>query len=72
MDWDRFGRKGQRCEIVGGRSSYVQVCFMDGHTLVVNRQALRRAKPSELKVVDGKDEIGHILAAVPHASEGET
>jgi hypothetical protein len=51
MDWDRFGRKGQRCEIIGGRFSQVQIRFEDGHTEVVNRQALRRAKPSEIKLL---------------------
>jgi hypothetical protein len=53
MDWDRFGRKGQRCEIVKAGFSQVQIRFQDGHTEVVNRQALRRAKPSEIKMLDG-------------------
>lgn len=52
MDWDRFGRKGQRCEILKGQFSQVQIRFEDGHTEIVNRMALRRAKPSELKKVD--------------------
>jgi hypothetical protein len=44
LTWDREGRKGQRCEIIGTRNtlSDVQVRFEDGYTAIVNRKALRR------------------------------
>ena len=68
MDWDRHGRKGQRCEIIGGESAYVQVRFMDGVTKIVNRQALRRALPSELKTLDANDPGADILSPSPMGS----
>lgn len=42
--WDREGRQGQRCQIIGVRSTVdnVQIRFEDGHTAIVNRKALRR------------------------------
>lgn len=42
--WDRLGRQGQRCEIIGTRStvSDVQIRFEDGFTAIVKRTALRR------------------------------
>lgn len=43
--WDRLGRKGQRCEIIGTRNTIgnVQVRFADGFTAIISRKALRRA-----------------------------
>lgn len=49
MDWDRMNRKGQRCEILRAVGARVHIKFMDGSTGVVERAALRRAKPSEMK-----------------------
>lgn len=42
--WNRMGRQGERCEIIGVRKTngYVQVRFEDGFTAIVNRKALRR------------------------------
>jgi hypothetical protein len=44
MRWDRFDRKGKRCEIIGVRNTIgdVQVRFEDGFTAIVKRGALRR------------------------------
>lgn len=44
MTWDRLGRQGQRCEIIGTRNtiSDVQIRFEDGFTAIVKRAALRR------------------------------
>jgi hypothetical protein len=44
LTWDRLGRQGQRCEIIGrkGTVGMVQVRFEDGFTAIVNRAALRR------------------------------
>ena len=69
MDWDRYGKKGARCEILGGRGNSVQVRFEDGTTRIVNRQALRRAKPSELKRLDAKSESESILSLSPALPE---
>lgn len=53
MAGNRYGRKGQRCEILGleaqkgtnlPANQNVQVRFEDGSTMIVNRGALRRAK----------------------------
>lgn len=55
MDWDRLaGRKGQLCNMLATpqKTSLVQVRFVDGFTAVINRRALRRAKPSEIKSLD--------------------
>jgi hypothetical protein len=50
LTWDREGRKGQRCEIIGSRSTIgnVQVRFEDGFTAIINRKALRRAPPKKI------------------------
>ena len=47
LTWDREGRQGQRCMILGGKKHFlmVQVRFEDGYTAIVNRKALRR-KPA--------------------------
>jgi hypothetical protein len=52
MDWDRLGRKGQRCEILGGRGGLVQIRFKDGLTTLINRMAVRRLTPAEIKKYD--------------------
>lgn len=52
MDWDRLGRKGMRCEILGGRGGLVQVRFEDGFTSLISRQALRRLSDAERKRLD--------------------
>lgn len=52
MDWDRFGRKGQFCQMLpikGNLSSTVQVRFEDGFTGIISRRALRRPRQSEQK-----------------------
>ncbi len=51
LTWDREGRKGQRCEIIGARNTIgnVQVRFEDGFTAIINRKALRRAPPKKDK-----------------------
>jgi uncharacterized protein YgiM (DUF1202 family) len=48
LTWDRLGRKGQRCEIIGTRNTIgnVQIRFEDGFTAIVNRKALRRKSGS--------------------------
>ena len=40
--WDRLGRKGQRCKILRQTRQTAQIKFEDGHTMVVNRLAIRR------------------------------
>lgn len=47
LRWDRYNRKGQRCQIIGAKNGFgaVQVRFEDGFTVVINREALRREKP---------------------------
>ena len=44
LTWDRLGRKGQRCQIIGWISTlgYVHVRFEDGFMAILNRKALRR------------------------------
>lgn len=44
LTWEREGRKGQRCEIIGtrGTNANVQIRFEDGYTAIVKRTALRR------------------------------
>jgi hypothetical protein len=50
LTWEREGRKGQRCEIIGARSTIgdVQVRFEDGFTAILNRKALRRAPTQKI------------------------
>lgn len=68
MDWDRYGKKGELCQILPtqNRGQLVQVRFQDGTTGLINRQAIRRAKPSEKKAaqktVDAKGKNRDILA----------
>lgn len=47
LRWDRYHRKGQRCQIIGAKNGFgeVQVRFEDGFTVVINREALRRETP---------------------------
>jgi hypothetical protein len=47
MDWDRYGKKGELCELLGGRGALVQIRFADGTTGLISRRAIRRAKESE-------------------------
>lgn len=44
LAWDRQGRKGQRCTIIRQTQHTCQVRFEDGHTTVINRQAIQRVK----------------------------
>ncbi len=57
MDWDRFGRKGQTCEMLRMPNTFnsaVQVRFEDGFVAVVDRQALRRLKTKQTEEDHGK------------------
>ena len=72
MDWDRLGRKGQRCEIIGGRmGTTVQVKFQDGFTAIISRGAVRRVKDSEKKSPLDTSQKGSTLAANHPPSKGE-
>lgn len=54
---DIFGKKGEICEILqtkGVGNGLTQLRFADGFSPVLNRAAIRRAKPSELKALDEK------------------
>jgi hypothetical protein len=42
LQWDRMGRKGQRCRILTMNGKLTQVQFQDGFTCLVDRRALRR------------------------------
>lgn len=46
LRWDRYRRKGQRCQIIGAKNGFgeVQVRFEDGYTVVISREALRRVE----------------------------
>lgn len=69
MDWDRFGKKGKRCEILGGNGPLVQVGFQDGTTEIISRRAIRRATESEKNASPGVNQ--NILAATHPTSAGE-
>jgi hypothetical protein len=68
MDWDRCGKKGALCEILRGVGARVQVRFGDGTTGVVERMAVRRAKPSEIKMPETEDRDATTLGAHPPSS----
>lgn len=64
MDWDRYGKKGEPCQLLPSpiRGPLVQIRFEDGTTGLINRMAIRRAKPSEKKSLDAKGKNRDILA----------
>lgn len=70
MDWDRYGKKGERCQLMPSPKPgpLVQVRFEDGTTGLINRMAIRRARESEKKSLDAKGRNGDILAP---SSKGE-
>lgn len=45
LQWDKLGRKGQRCRIVKPGWKIVLVEFEDGFRHTVNKMAVRRADP---------------------------
>jgi hypothetical protein len=43
LQWDKLGRKGQRCKVLRQTKTKIQIQFEDGYTAVLNRQAIRQA-----------------------------
>ena len=71
MDWDRYGKKGELCRMLGGNGNLVQIVFEDGTTGLISRRAIRRAKSAEIKKLTAKHPDGHILAASTTPRAGE-
>lgn len=48
--WNRMGRKGQRCDVLArGTMNSCLVVFDDGFSMVTSRNAIRRAKESDVQ-----------------------
>lgn len=72
MDWDRYGKKGESCQLLaGGNGRLVQIKFADGTTGLISRRAIRRPKESEKKSLTANGPNGNILAPSTTPSAGE-
>lgn len=71
MDWDRGGRKGQRCGVIQNARGYAKIQFEDGVQWVIDRRAVRHAKLSEKKI-DAKQGPESKLAGSGQPPTGES
>jgi hypothetical protein len=65
LQWNVMGRKGQSCEMLPGKGSFIQVRFEDGFTAVLDRRAVRRRRDAQIKKLEPQKDKNTIAAMHP-------